>query len=283
MEATLFSQSIDIVQKAIRADKDNEYEKAYSLYRDALTRFTIALKYEKNESRKTLIIDRVEGYKNRAEELSEYLNRQSELDKNGGGGGVAAKNKTDTIGNDADDEEKKAFIIRMNRVLLGRFCSLAGTQDPLQFVHPNEDGTGSLTALWESGVAVVKTMLLAIEGGTAASVSRLTYTQQKRLVVDGVANSWNALSRVSYTIEEGVPAKAVLTFRSYRELLDVMYVNMQNVEHAPLTAEQFAEGSAHIQQQVSQSSANTLMMMQATGTAPTHYQNGVPHYGGIHF
>ena len=66
----------------------------------------MGLKYEKNEARKKLILDRVEGYMLRAEELSDYLKKQSELDKNGGGGS-ATKAKGDKDGDDADAEKKK--------------------------------------------------------------------------------------------------------------------------------------------------------------------------------
>lgn len=108
MENNLINQGIEIVSKAIAADNEGEYEKALTLYRDALARFTMGLKYEKNPSRKKLILERVEGYMNRAEELSDYIKKQNELDKNGGGagGGVAAKNKGD--GDDTtDDADKK--------------------------------------------------------------------------------------------------------------------------------------------------------------------------------
>jgi len=101
----MIPQGIEMVQKAIAADNEGDYEKALQLYRDALARFTMGLKYEKNEARKKLILDRVEGYMQRAEELSDYLKKQSELDK-GGGGGVAAKNKDDGE-EDLDAEKKK--------------------------------------------------------------------------------------------------------------------------------------------------------------------------------
>jgi vacuolar protein-sorting-associated protein 4 len=104
MDNTLIPQGIELVQKAIVADNDNDYEQALGLYRDALARFTLGLKYEKNEARKKLILERVEGYMNRAEELSDYLKKQNELDRTGGGG-VAAKKKGD--GDDDHDAEKK--------------------------------------------------------------------------------------------------------------------------------------------------------------------------------
>mmetsp|Transcript_18160 Transcript_18160/g.30106 ORF Transcript_18160/g.30106 Transcript_18160/m.30106 type:complete len:449 (+) Transcript_18160:48-1394(+) len=106
MENKFIPDAIEIISRAIQADNDGEYEKALSLYRDALGRFTIGLKYEKNESRKKLVLERVEGYMKRAEELRDYIQKQSELDTKGGGrgGGSATKNKDD--GEDTDDAEK---------------------------------------------------------------------------------------------------------------------------------------------------------------------------------
>mmetsp|Transcript_23386 Transcript_23386/g.57522 ORF Transcript_23386/g.57522 Transcript_23386/m.57522 type:complete len:204 (-) Transcript_23386:947-1558(-) len=105
MDNSFIPQAIEIVTKAIEADNAGEYEKALSLYRDALGRFTMGLKYEKNEARKKLVFERVEGYMKRAEELRDYVSKQNELDKNGGGGS-ATKNGGDKE-DDADAEKKK--------------------------------------------------------------------------------------------------------------------------------------------------------------------------------
>ena len=105
MENSFIPQAIEIVSKAIEADNANEYEKALNLYRDALGRFTMGLKYEKNEARKKLVIDRVEGYMKRAEELRDYIAKQNELDKNAGGG--SAEKKGGDKEDDVDAEKKK--------------------------------------------------------------------------------------------------------------------------------------------------------------------------------
>ena len=57
MENKFIPDAIEIVGRAIKADNDSDYEQALNLYRDALGRFTMGLKYEKNESRKKLIIE----------------------------------------------------------------------------------------------------------------------------------------------------------------------------------------------------------------------------------
>jgi len=79
MENKFIPDAIELVSKAIEADKNEDYEKALALYRDSLGRFTMGLKYEKNEARKKLIIERVEGYMKRAEELRDYLSKRSKL------------------------------------------------------------------------------------------------------------------------------------------------------------------------------------------------------------
>lgn len=105
MENKFIPDAIELVSKAITADNDGEYEKALSLYRDALGRFTMGLKYEKNEARKKLILERVEGYMKRAEELRDYVNKQNEVG-NKSSGGTAAKKKGDPE-EDADEEKQK--------------------------------------------------------------------------------------------------------------------------------------------------------------------------------
>jgi len=105
MDNSFIPQAIEIVSKAIEADNAGEYEKALSLYHDALGRFTMGLKYEKNEARKKLVFERVEGYMKRAEELRDYVLKKNELDKSGGGGS-AMKNGGDKE-DDADAEKKK--------------------------------------------------------------------------------------------------------------------------------------------------------------------------------
>ena len=107
MDNQLIPQGIEIVQKAIAADGEGDFERALALYRDALARFTMGLKYEKNEARKKLVFERVEGYLKRAEELSDYLKKQAELDKGGGGPGGAAVKKPGEGEDDIDAETKK--------------------------------------------------------------------------------------------------------------------------------------------------------------------------------
>jgi len=110
MENTFIPQAIEIVGKAIEADNAGEYEKALGLYRDSLGRFTMGLKYEKNEARKKLVLERVEGYMKRAEELRDYITKQNELDKNSNGGSAMAKKGDKEEDNDTEKAKLRGAL-----------------------------------------------------------------------------------------------------------------------------------------------------------------------------
>ena len=81
--------------------------KALQLYRSSLERFMVGMKYEKNEARKNTILERVEGYMKRAEELSDYIKKKNELEQGGSGEGAATLNKNDKEGENSMDKEKE--------------------------------------------------------------------------------------------------------------------------------------------------------------------------------
>jgi len=110
MENSFIPQAIEIVGKAIEADNAGEYEKALGLYRDSLGRFTMGLKYEKNEARKKLVLERVEGYMKRAEELRDYITKQNELDKNSKGGSLSAKKGDKEEDNDTEKAKLRGAL-----------------------------------------------------------------------------------------------------------------------------------------------------------------------------
>lgn len=103
MENNFCSQAIEIVQKAIEADNKEEYEQALSFYRDALSRFTLAIKYEHNPARKKLLMERVEGYMKRAEELRDFVDKKEEIDK----GANSKKGESKEESKEGDAEQKK--------------------------------------------------------------------------------------------------------------------------------------------------------------------------------
>jgi vacuolar protein-sorting-associated protein 4 len=118
--SNLIQQGIDIVAKAIEVDQaGDDPAKALSLYRDALSRLTMGLKYETNPAKKKLILARVDGYMQRAEELKLYLDKEKDgnasgkENNSGGGGGSSSSNDEKKEGGGGggnaavDDEDKK--------------------------------------------------------------------------------------------------------------------------------------------------------------------------------
>ena len=63
---------------AIEKDQLQEYDVAYQHYQAALDLFMTGLKYEQNPSTKEVVLQRVEGYMKRAEQLKEMLDKRAE-------------------------------------------------------------------------------------------------------------------------------------------------------------------------------------------------------------
>jgi len=70
----MIQKGIDRVKEAIEADNAGDYEKAFLGYQQSLEFFHLGLKYEKNPTLKTSIMQRVEGYMKRAEDLKVSTN-----------------------------------------------------------------------------------------------------------------------------------------------------------------------------------------------------------------
>jgi vacuolar protein-sorting-associated protein 4 len=107
----LCNQAIDLVQKAVAADDKGEYELALSLYRDALSRFAMAIKYEQNPKRKELLTSRAEDYMERAEQLKKNLNNNNSNDKSNSSAGnssATSSSKNDTGPKDNNSDDNKA-------------------------------------------------------------------------------------------------------------------------------------------------------------------------------
>jgi len=71
-------QGIQLVQKALTADKEGGAKEALNFYKDALQRLTLGIKYENNPQRKKILMERVEGYMNRAEELQRQIKKEED-------------------------------------------------------------------------------------------------------------------------------------------------------------------------------------------------------------
>ncbi|KAF9514516.1 hypothetical protein BS47DRAFT_1376522 [Hydnum rufescens UP504] len=108
-------RAITIVQKAIDEDRAANYAEAYKQYQNSLEYFLMALKYEKNDSMKSMIRKKADEYMDRAEKLKEHLVKAGERRSrsavgangtpNSGVGGTGRGDKGD--GDDGDDPEVK--------------------------------------------------------------------------------------------------------------------------------------------------------------------------------
>lgn len=111
--------AIAIVQQAIQFDKEEKYQEAMEKYLESLERFMVALKYEKNPTRKEIIQQRVAGYMKRAEQLKQAMNDQKDSDKKAAAAPVGAEGENDT--SEADAEDKK---------LMGKLSDIILTKKP---------------------------------------------------------------------------------------------------------------------------------------------------------
>ena len=100
---SIINQAIELVGQAVQADQAQDYDKALGLYRDALSRFTMALKYEKNDARRKLLLERVEEYMKRAEELKELTSQK----ENAGNKNTSSPSGKSGSGSSAADDDKK--------------------------------------------------------------------------------------------------------------------------------------------------------------------------------
>ena len=66
-------RAIEQVRKAIEADNDAQYERAYQMYYQSLELFMLALKWEKNPKSKEMIRAKTGEYMDRAEKLKAHL------------------------------------------------------------------------------------------------------------------------------------------------------------------------------------------------------------------
>ncbi|KAH8064495.1 hypothetical protein JL722_1370 [Aureococcus anophagefferens] len=110
MNGTNFiKQGIEVVSEAIQADKDEDYERALQLYKRALEVFMTGVKYEKNPAARATILQRVDGYMKRAEDLKDVLEKQRQAKANPqGSAGTGTKDKNDKEGDDDETSSSRA-------------------------------------------------------------------------------------------------------------------------------------------------------------------------------
>lgn len=106
MNNSFIPQAVEIVQKAIEADNNQDYETALQLYKRSLEYFMTGLKYEQNPSTKASITERVNGYMKRAEQIKNVLEETSKPKPKGGNGGSATRSKDDKDSKEDDEKTK---------------------------------------------------------------------------------------------------------------------------------------------------------------------------------
>ncbi|KAG9127947.1 Vacuolar protein sorting-associated protein 4 [Ceratobasidium sp. 392] len=117
--SNFLDRAIELVQKAIEEDVNQNYPEAYKQYQNALDYFMMALKYEKNDRLKSLIRNKVDEYLERAEKLKEHIAKSDEkraraaVGANGketGGSGGAGKKGSDDDDTDPDVKKLRAGL-----------------------------------------------------------------------------------------------------------------------------------------------------------------------------
>lgn len=139
MHTNFVKQGAEIVSEAIAADNKEEYEKALGLYRRALEVFMTGVKYEKNPAARDTILQRVEGYLKRAEDLKEVVERQKASKKGHvqGADTTATKDKNkedkgDDEANRLKDQLSGAIVTEKPNVKWTDVAGLEGAKSALQ-------------------------------------------------------------------------------------------------------------------------------------------------------
>ncbi|KAI9147552.1 vacuolar protein sorting-associated protein VPS4 [Paramyrothecium foliicola] len=111
MSTNFRDRAIAEVQKAIAADHNKEYQKAFDLYMSSMELWVKALKWEKNKALKATMQEKMATYLDRAEKLKQFLQAESDSNANGGGGkAIMGANGASTGKGKAapeDDDSKK--------------------------------------------------------------------------------------------------------------------------------------------------------------------------------
>jgi vacuolar protein-sorting-associated protein 4 len=119
MSTNFRDRAIAEVQKAIAADHNKEYQKAFDLYMSSMELWVKALKWEKNKALKATMQEKMATYLDRAEKLKQFLQAENEQAAgNGkalmGSNGASAGGKAKA----ADDDESKKLRNALSGAIL---------------------------------------------------------------------------------------------------------------------------------------------------------------------
>jgi vacuolar protein-sorting-associated protein 4 len=110
-------KAIEFVKQAADEDQKQNYKEAFRLYSLSLEYFLTAMKYEKNEKRKTTIRTKTMEYMDRAEQIKKILDENQNDRAEGTGTGTASKKKGE---NENDDDAETSRLRKgLQGVILG--------------------------------------------------------------------------------------------------------------------------------------------------------------------
>src|SRR5688572_32802987 len=109
MSTNFRDRAIAEVQKAIAADHNKEYQKAFDLYMSSMELWVKALKWEKNKALKATMQEKMATYLDRAEKLKQFLQAEAEGSSNGGKAAVGANGNSGGKGIANEDDDSKKY------------------------------------------------------------------------------------------------------------------------------------------------------------------------------
>ncbi|KAF4344719.1 vacuolar sorting-associated 4 [Fusarium beomiforme] len=119
MSTNFRDRAIAEVQKAITADHNKEYQKAFDLYMSSMELWVKALKWEKNKALKVTMQEKMATYLDRAEKLKQFL--ASENDNANGGKAIMGANGSSAGGKgkpQAEDDDNKKLRNALSGAIL---------------------------------------------------------------------------------------------------------------------------------------------------------------------
>lgn len=110
MSTNFRDRAIAEVQKAIAADHNKDYQKAFDLYMSSMELWVKALKWEKNKALKVTMQEKMATYLDRAEKLKQFLQNEADGGNSNGKAAMGANGSSaggKSKGSAEDDETKK--------------------------------------------------------------------------------------------------------------------------------------------------------------------------------